>query len=228
MPDLGRSILFSSSQKIYSTYSTAIREIETISNNSKLQDCILLQLYKQLGSGEYAKLLFANMFGCTQSLSNYMVDYIDSKYKKDKRYISWKIDKLTTKAKEEDNPKFDTIEKIHITDTTKQSLEFTTAISAEFETGADGWKRYLSLGFSKWGDNYIDSLKEANIKIEVAFLINKNGIIDSVSVDGNAGKDLIDKITNLFLSSPKWLPATKDEKPVAETKKEELLFRKND
>lgn len=226
MPDLGRSILFSTSHELYPKYSQAIEKIEGIYANPKLQDFFMLEMYKKLGAGEYGKLMFANLFGCSQSMANYMVDYIEKKYKKDKRYVSWKIDQLVEKAKEEDSPKFDTIEETKVIDTTKQSLEFITVSSAEFETGVSGWKRYLSIGLNKWGYKYIDSLKNLNIRIEVEFLITQNGSVDSVSTKNEIGKDLIDKITKLLLNSPKWQPATQNDKPVAERKREIFRFSK--
>jgi periplasmic protein TonB len=96
-------------------------------------------------------------------------------------------------------------------------------IEAQFPGGLNGWKKYLMKNI----DGGIAERKHApsgSYTVIVSFIVSKEGAISDVKADNDPGFGTAKEAIKAIKSSPNWIPATVNNKPVISRKKQPITF----
>lgn len=111
-------------------------------------------------------------------------------------------------------------------DTTKEKVFSVVQKPAEFKGGINGWVQYLQKNM-KTPDRFLNLYKKKAYTgtVVVLFEINKEGIVDNISIEKSCEWSTDMEAIRVLKASPKWQPAVQNERNVIYRHKQSLTFQ---
>jgi protein TonB len=94
-------------------------------------------------------------------------------------------------------------------------------VESSFKGGSQGWMRYMNAHF-KYPERALNAGVGGTVVLQ--FIVDENGRVQDPGIHRSAEYSLDEEALRLIKTSPAWVPATKDGKPVKSYKRQPITF----